>query len=66
MDFETRDDEKFQDSFEAIGAELGSARLESGMQVTELAQLLRISRHYLKDLEAGDLHIELRHPIIQA
>lgn len=54
MDFETRDDETFQDSFEAIGAELASARLESGMQVTELAQLLRISRHYLKDLEAGD------------
>ena len=54
MESETRDDETVQDRFEAIGAELASARLERGMQITELAQLLRISRHYLKALEAGD------------
>jgi len=54
MESETRDDETVQDSFAAIGAELASARLERGMQITELAQLLRISRHYLKALEAGD------------
>ena len=54
MEFETRDEEAVQDSFEAIGAELASARLERGMQIAELAQLLRISRHYLKDLESGD------------
>ena len=54
MEFETRDEELVEDSFEAIGAELGSARLDRGIQLAELAQLLRISRHYLKDLEAGD------------
>ena len=54
MEFETRDEETVQDSFEAIGAELASARLDRGMQIAELAQLLRISRHYLKDLESGD------------
>ena len=54
MEFETRDEEAVQDSFEAIGAELASARLDRGMQIAELAQLLRISRHYLKDLESGD------------
>jgi len=54
MEFETRDEEAVQDSFDAIGAELASARLARGVQLAELAQLLRISRQYLKDLESGD------------
>ncbi len=54
MELETRDDEVEQDSFRAIGADLGAARLEAGMQLQELAQLVRISRHHLKNLEAGD------------
>ena len=54
MELETRDEEIVQDSFEAIGAELASARLDNGMQLAELAQLLRISRNYLKDIESGN------------
>ena len=50
----TRDDEGVLDSFQAIGADLSSARLELGMQVSEVAQLLRISRNYIKNIEAGD------------
>ncbi len=57
MELETRDDEAEQDSFRAIGADLGVARLEAGMQLQELAQLFRISRHYLKNLEAGDFDL---------
>ena len=54
MEIETRDEETVEDSFEAIGAELASARLDNGIQLAELAQLLRISRNYLKDLESGN------------
>ena len=57
MEFETRDDEVEQDSFRAIGADLCSARLEAGMQLQELAQVVRISRHHLKNLEAGDFDL---------
>ncbi len=57
MELETRDDEVEQDSFRAIGADLGAARLEAGMQLQELAQLVRISRHHLKNLEAGDFEL---------
>jgi len=57
MELETRDDEVEQDSFRAIGADLGVARLEAGMQLQELAQLVRISRHHLKNLEAGDFDL---------
>ena len=57
MELETRDDEVEQDSFRAIGADLNSARLETGMQLQELAQLVRISRHHLKNLESGDFDL---------
>ena len=57
MELETRDDEVEQDSFRAIGADLGAARLEAGMRLQELAQLVRISRHHLKNLEAGDFDL---------
>ena len=57
MEPETRDDEVEQDSFREIGAELAAARLEAGMQIQELAQLVRISRHHLKNLEAGDFDL---------
>ena len=57
MELETRDDEVEQDSFRAIGADLADARLEAGMQLQELAQLVRISRHHLKNLEAGDFDL---------
>ncbi len=57
MELETRDDEVEQDSFRAIGADLGAARFEAGMQLQELAQLVRISRHHLKNLEAGDFDL---------
>ena len=53
METPSRDDNHQDDSFEAIGAELSGARIEQGMQIAEVAQLLRISKHYLKDLEAG-------------
>ena len=32
---------------------LSGARIAQGMQIAEVAQLLRISKHYLKDIEAG-------------
>ncbi len=57
MELETRDDEAEQDSFRAIGADLGGARLGAGMQLQELAQLVRISRHHLKNLEAGNFDL---------
>jgi len=57
MELETRDDEVEQDSFRAIGADLGTARLEAGTQLQELAQRVRISRHHLKNLEAGDFDL---------
>jgi cytoskeleton protein RodZ len=57
MELETRDDEVEQDSFRAIGADLSVARLEAGMQIQELAQLVRISRHHLTNLEAGDFDL---------
>ena len=57
MELETRDDEVEQDSFRAIGADLNAARLETGMQLQELAQLVRISRHHLKNLESGDFDL---------
>ena len=57
MELETPDDEVGQDSFREIGADLGIARLEAGMQLQELAQLVRISRHHLKNLEAGDFDL---------
>ena len=53
METPSRDDIHQDDSFEAIGAELSGARIEQGMQIAEVAQLLRISKHYLKDIEAG-------------
>ena len=53
METPSRDDIHQDDSFEAIGAVLSGARIAQGMQIAEVAQLLRISKHYLKDLEAG-------------
>ena len=53
METPSRDDIHQDDSFEAIGAELSGARIAQGMQIAEVAQLLRISKHYLKDIEAG-------------
>lgn len=57
MEFETREEEASQDSFRAIGAELAQARLERGMHIQELSQLLRISRHHLKNIEAGEFDL---------
>jgi cytoskeletal protein RodZ len=54
MELPARDDLDQDDSFEAIGAAINAARVESGMQISEVAHLLRISKHYLKDIEAGD------------
>jgi len=54
MDHEAREESVATDSFRQIGADLNSARLARGMQINELSQLLRISRHYLKSIEAGD------------
>jgi len=53
METPSRDDIHQDDSFEAIGAELSCARIAQGMQIAEVAQLLRIPKHYLKDIEAG-------------
>ena len=53
METPSRENIQQDDSFEAIGAELSGARIAQGMQIAEVAQLLRISKHYLKDLEAG-------------
>ena len=58
MELETRDDELELDSFREIGADLYAARLEAGMQIQELAQLVRISRHHLANLEAGDFDLK--------
>ena len=57
MKLETRDDEVEQDSFRAIGADLNAARLEAGLQLQELTQLVRISRQYLKNLESGHFNL---------
>ena len=54
MDYETRDDSVNEDSFLQIGADLNAARLDRGIQINELSQLLRISKQYLKDIESGD------------
>ena len=54
MDFEARDDGAYEDSFRQIGADLNAARLERGLQINEIAHLLRISKGYLKNLEAGE------------
>ena len=54
MDFEARDDGAYEDSFRQIGADLNAARLERGLQINEIAHLLRISKNYLKNLEAGE------------
>lgn len=57
MELETREEEASTDSFREIGAELAQARLERGMQIQELSQLLRISRHHLKNIEAGEFDL---------
>jgi cytoskeletal protein RodZ len=54
MDYEARDESVTQDSFRQIGTDLGDARLAKGIQISELSQLLRISKQYLKSIEAGD------------
>ena len=54
MDFEARDDGAYEDSFRQIGADLIAARIERGLQINEIAHLLRISKGYLKNLEAGE------------
>ena len=54
MELEARDDSAYEDSFRQIGAELNAARLERGLQINEIAHLLRISKIYLKNLEAGE------------
>ena len=54
MESEARDESVVKDSFVRIGAELNSARLEKRLQISELSQLLRISKHHLKSIEAGD------------
>jgi cytoskeletal protein RodZ len=54
MDYEARDESVTQDSFRQIGTDLCDARLAKGIQISELSQLLRISKQYLKSIEAGD------------
>lgn len=54
MDFEAREDGAYEDSFCHIGADLNAARLERGLQINEIAHLIRISKGYLKNLEAGE------------
>ena len=54
MESEARDESVVKDSFVRIGADLNSARLEKRLQISELSQLLRISKHHLKSIEAGD------------
>lgn len=54
MEFEARDEGVIEDSFVQIGADLSFARLDKGLQINELSQLLRISKHHLKSIEAGD------------
>jgi len=57
MELETREEEMKQDSFRAIGAELAAARVERGLQIQELSQLFRISKHHLKNIESGDFDL---------
>ena len=54
MDYEAREDSVTEDSFDQIGAELNAARLAKGIQINDLSQHLRISRHQLKSIEAGE------------
>ena len=54
MELEARDDSAYEDSFRQIGADLNAARLERGLQINEIAHLLRISKGYLRNLEAGE------------
>ena len=54
MEHEAREGDEITDSFLQIGADLNAARLACGIQINELSQLLRISKGYLKDIEAGD------------
>ena len=53
MEHEAREGDETADSFGQIGADLNAARLACGIQINELSQLLRISKGYLKDIEAG-------------
>lgn len=54
MDELTREEVVGTDSFQAIGGELSAARLARGQQVNEIAQVLRISKVYIKNIEAGE------------
>ena len=54
MEYEARDESVGEDSFRQIGAEVNSARLARGIEISELSQLLRISKHHLKSIESGD------------
>ncbi|MGB2160051.1 MAG: helix-turn-helix domain-containing protein, partial [Candidatus Puniceispirillaceae bacterium] len=54
MDNEAREESVLEDSFNQIGADLNAARLACGVQISELSQLLRISKLYLKNIETGD------------
>lgn len=54
MEHEARDGGEAEEGFRKIGAELNAARLARGIQISELSQFLRISKAYLKDIEAGD------------
>ena len=54
MEHEAREGDEITDSFLQIGADLNVARLACGIQINELSQLLRISKGYLKDIEAGN------------
>ena len=45
---------EMRDSGKAIGATLRTARLDSGMSVADVTQTLRISRDFIKMLEAGE------------
>ncbi len=48
------DNMEMRDSSMAIGATLRTARLDSGMSVADITQSLRISRDFIKMLEAGE------------
>ncbi len=45
---------EMRDSGKSIGATLRTARLDSGMSVNDITQTLRISRDFIKMLEAGE------------
>ena len=45
---------EMRDSGKAIGATLRTARLDSGKSVADVTQTLRISRDFIKMLEAGE------------